>query len=143
LPITAKEPPAAGADTKLLGSHPGFLQKGHPQLLQKSHPWLLQGQSPAAPYMGLQQLHDEFSDVFSTDCRLVRQLNKKAKTHRHFIFHISYFFYKFRYFSALSRHFPHLTFKKTQIFSNFNSFNLFACPNIAGTKFRYFPSTFG
>jgi hypothetical protein len=32
---------------------------------------------------------------------------------------------------------------KTQFFSNFNSFIMFACPNILGTEFRYFSATYG
>jgi hypothetical protein len=31
---------------------------------------------------------------------------------------------------------------KTSFFSNFNSFIMFACPNIFATKFRYFSATF-
>jgi hypothetical protein len=31
---------------------------------------------------------------------------------------------------------------KIEFFSNFNSFIVFACPNIFGTKFRYFSATF-
>jgi hypothetical protein len=31
---------------------------------------------------------------------------------------------------------------KTEFFSNFNSFIMFACPNIFETKFRYFSATF-
>jgi hypothetical protein len=56
------------------------------------------------------------------------------------VFHI---LTKFRYLSAISRHFPHIKFKnKTQFFSYFNSFIMLACPNIIGTKFRYFSATF-
>jgi hypothetical protein len=31
---------------------------------------------------------------------------------------------------------------KTEFFSNFNSFIMFACPNVFKTKFRYFSATF-
>jgi hypothetical protein len=53
-------------------------------------------------------------------------------------------YFQKHYFSAISIFFLILTFEtKTEFFSNFNSFIMFACPNIFGTKFRYFSATFG
>jgi hypothetical protein len=96
-------------------------------------------QSPSLPFNDLD--HFQFCQIL---IRLVRHFNKKclAVWQKHAA--SSYFFIKSSTFLIFPVIFLTLTSEtKTELFSNFNSFIMFPCPNIFGTKFRYFCATFG